>query len=973
MIKNFLLSAGGVFAALSVFAYDANNWQPVDGDWNGKYSDVRHWSRGHLPDGEDAIFRNTSGKEIVVELDVRVGENGVPVPSFFKVNYSNADVKGGLSPVRFVGNGYMTQSAGASMYMYANTHLILDDEVTFEWARGMNVGDVYTNRTIEVRGNATLDLGNNSLGCRVIRISGGQATFAPAFDPSAPDKSELSVTGGTLTIPNNLEWTAVEGVKYDLSGTGKIVHQNGLMKNPKILPKENAELVCNLKAQDVVVFDSTITNELSGTLVVTNYGDGAYVKLNGDNSCLYGGGTVTAGRFYFDKHLGTIDLGRINLGTSYYPVTAGVYEFVRDFTWGAFGNFKYDAVSNSRYLNKLTFDTADCFDPTQSHDVRTAGIDVVPGMSVAVTGGGSASLHFAALHSRGLYMRSLDVADGTTMTINEASPTVDRGRVRFGEVTLGANSTLTCCATKQSFEAVKVTADPSAKIIASVKNLTASEGQGTGGDKMLYSIFSAPLGSGVSAENVTLTDNTGTWKVKQVGPVVYLRDETAPTKVDEPYVWTGAAMDGDWSNPQNWSNGTKAPGASDTVYFTICDTTNIVTIPAGGVTVKAFKGGGLCSLNGANFWARSSEPYIICGGKLTITSASTGNYNGSFYDAGRLPKIFECEVEGTGANMGVLPYAYVMFKGKFTAKKIGFAGAVCFGGEANVAELLPHATYVGSADASVVVAPGGNLTVTSQSTAIGTLFDLAVMGGARATIGGSSYAFTTNVPHVVDGSLAVNAPLTLGFADSAAIFTGTGRVDIAAFAPAADLIGRMELRNSIRVNFASCNTVSAANPSGAMAIDVKHFQHPTIGAKGDWTYGPAAGVTPTTAADDRALRLGFKSELTIDTSDPDDASVSHTVTFADPIVGDGNLTVKGGGKLVLSAVGNRVDTLTLEDDVQLAVEGDCSTWTDVLTAKAVVGLDQHAAPNFGFRMVENADGTITLQAKERTGLLLLIR
>ena len=62
-----------MFAALGasccLWGYDANFWQAVDGDFNGKYSEVAHWSRGHLPNaGEDAVFENQA-VPYTVEID----------------------------------------------------------------------------------------------------------------------------------------------------------------------------------------------------------------------------------------------------------------------------------------------------------------------------------------------------------------------------------------------------------------------------------------------------------------------------------------------------------------------------------------------------------------------------------------------------------------------------------------------------------------------------------------------------------------------------------------------------------------------------------------------------------------------------------------------------------------------------------------------------------------------------------------
>jgi len=102
------------------FAYTANYWRPVDGEWNGNWSDEAHWSLGHVPSnakyGEDAVIKNTSGHEIVITVDkdfVSEGDDQA-IPAFIKIGDSDSEPV--LAPVRLDGSGKLTMSAPSSIY-----------------------------------------------------------------------------------------------------------------------------------------------------------------------------------------------------------------------------------------------------------------------------------------------------------------------------------------------------------------------------------------------------------------------------------------------------------------------------------------------------------------------------------------------------------------------------------------------------------------------------------------------------------------------------------------------------------------------------------------------------------------------------------------------------------------------------------------------------------------------------------------
>ena len=185
-------------------------------------------------------------------------------------------------------------------------------------------------------------------------------------------------------------------------------------------------------------------------------------------------------------------------------------------------------------------------------------------------------------------------------------------------------------------------------------------------------------------------------------------------------------------------------------------------------------------------------------------------------------------------------------------------------------------------------------------------------------------------------------------------------------------MARQEICGGLRLNLGSgFRTVTSANAAGAIVVAVPDFRDATLGLKGNVTYGPADGVTPSTAAAERALSIGYKATLTIDTTDPDSGD-ARTLTLKDPVIGGGDLTITGGGKVVLASPGNRVGKLTLSGGT-LSVSGAANGWTDILTADSVVGLDGHVDGAFAYALEENGDGTVTLRIRRKLGTTITLR
>ena len=141
------------------------------------------------------------------------------------------------------------------------------------------------------------------------------------------------------------------------------------------------------------------------------------------------------------------------------------------------------------------------------------------------------------------------------------------------------------------------------------------------------------------------------------------------------------------------------------------------------------------------------------------------------------------------------------------------------------------------------------------------------------------------------------------------------------------------------------NVVTAENP--ATPVKLKATGDMKLVAAADWTYGPETGVE--TAAD-WAMAVAADATLTIGKSD-------FAMRIAEPIVVEGEVAFEADAKLVPTGA--------------LAASAEAG-WTPVVTAKAVTG-EPTVSDRYRVRTVENDDGTVTLEAKERTGMMILLR
>jgi hypothetical protein len=124
------------------------------------------------------------------------------------------------------------------------------------------------------------------------------------------------------------------------------------------------------------------------------------------------------------------------------------------------------------------------------------------------------------------------------------------------------------------------------------------------------------------------------------------------------------------------------------------------------------------------------------------------------------------------------------------------------------------------------------------------------------------------------------------------------------------------LQNTLTLELASDWTTVAAAADFPLTLKVASYSSPTLKVDSDWKYGPAADSSTQTDAASRALYIGRSAVLTVDAG-------AHEVEFADPVAGDGTLSITNGTLKLTGAVSEGV-TVKLEDDGALIVGNECA-------------------------------------------------
>ena len=247
---------------------------------------------------------------------------------------------------------------------------------------------------------------------------------------------------------------------------------------------------------------------------------------------------------------------------------------------------------------------------------------------------------------------------------------------------------------------------------------------------------------------------------------------------------------------------------------------------------------------------------------------------------------------------------------------------------------------------------------------------LTVVPGGTFTLTKSDGTLAAKGRIDVFGTLDISNTLS---SISTANWRGTGVVKV--HSVATNVVGKFTLGDSLRLYpMEGWRTVPASDPSNAVTIAVT--ETPVLGATRDWTYGPEEGAVPTMAESARALTVAADATLTIDTQDPDTAE-GHVVTFADPIIGDGNVVKAGAGTLAFTTTNSVIKgefrviggSIAVSDDIFAAAD---SAWVPILRASSTEGIAAALPNQLRCRIRETEDGLVAVEIRQVKGSVLLI-
>ena len=835
-------------------------------------------------------------------------------------------------------------------------------------------------------------------------LNGG--TFHNRFrdETTIKDGAVFALNGGTFRqsgawTTNCIDWASrlypvkkdsVLDIQYYSAGGNNKIHTKYI--NP--FGQDNCDYV-NTDQESAPAF----TNDypFAGTLMCTNStSDGSYPRffLNSAKAAIgRPGGVLICNGIGISNETSEVDfrLSKIVLkyGFSIYNNGAQI-NFPNGIEFGAFGkgwnmsamDMTIDNPASVNLYGDCVINTTDYLDGITGREIRLFNLFIGRNRtSLVAKGVGSVYFNIGTPKDDYDSFRRVEVQENATLELGRNSYINNTRVITANELVLGKNATLKINAARGRIDAVRTRIDPTSRIHVTVYNSQSAV------RKLL--VASLGMAEGEIDESNFVIDNQGTveWRLVRSGNTFYLTDgsqaKPPPAPVEGRSRWIGAEGDC-WSNPNNWDNGISgAEWNEKSVYADFYDSSNWHVInDIEGLKVRLlyfYKGDAKNSVGDCG-------PYILSGKGITIR---VGN---SVYNTGVLgfpivinnPLTADSYFNASSSYDNSVSLAggvsvsgnYLSLNGDWRLGGVVTTPAFVPGSRSNEDARPDKFTIL--ADAKVTVSDQGTRT---NNYAAAFCYNIEETGLLEFT-GGTSLDFPPSFDdayHTVYGTLDVGIPLKLG-ADQH--FHGTGSVKVRSVADFADAKARVHLSGGVTLKPAAWSTATAADGVTAITVDGAATIRPTA----DLTYGTSSdGVTSTAA--DRALEITDAGDLTLA------ADEGRTVTFADPISGEGKLTICGPGTVSLSGgvsvgelvfsgspkivVGSEnpieVASAVSLDGVEISVPSASSSagWTTVVVAPEIYGLP--TVPSNIKATLATADGRMELRVMVRRGLLISIQ
>ena len=796
-------------------------------------------------------------------------------------------------------------------------------------------------------------------------VRGGMAKFS-RLDRS--EDSEVVLEGGTLAY--DADTGAWNGASHGLTWTGGTLIQpqkKDWRTDAGFMPAFAGQtLICRYATpgeESVNWFSSATGGEVydwGGDVYVTNdLSANVSVYCGPQALTVRGRGKVFAPILYANKnaaqsaHVITSDWSEVGVSLKISGSNTSNGFYLRGTKFSACGNWSVEPSRKELlYLQgDSVFDTTDRFDGETPREVSLYWTVPQERSGFSVMGLGELMLHpYTDNGSMSARLAKIAIGDGSTFSwVNDTDAAAVCWKTR--NFVMGENAVMNMTAGTNVLQATDARFGSGATLNVTVP--TDLPGN-------TCPLLVAGGADDLSALAVNLSGATAGWTLKRKAGSIYLsKDGQEQPAATQPYEWTGA-VNGNWNDAQNWS-GDIPKKYNCSVYFN-GDRCTAVTNNVGNINLNR-----LDFLSGAG-------PFVVSGGSISLRAQNVRSSASAIRHGGAFPLVFTCLMKGdTGLTYDIYDYgtSFTEFRaGLQVPGKMSVSAEAHLGGSSSCNELQLSR---GSSGTSVLqILSGGRLDVAAQNTDFdsGAVIEVgkdAVLNVASGLWRCASSSFKS----VVEGLMELNVPVcgTKGQG-----FYGSGCVKVKEVVADAGGSSAITLGEGIRFcpdKFAT-ETSASAGKSVGLFVESKA----TLGANCDWTYGPE--TTPLSAEGGRTLRVGVYGELTFDTQDAE-TGVGHAITLNERIDAEGAVTKKGSGTLVFCQPGSSFrNGLTVEEG-GIAVGGElaartASEWTEIFTVKRTSPEEiKLADDNLRLKVVPQSDGSFSVMAKVKSGLVLMVR
>ena len=953
-------------------ALETNRWQAVEGNYNGSWGDVRHWSLGHLPTtGEYAYFDAWT----LEGMPNRWIEYSVSIDADYEADLVRLGINGtySLEGLTFTGSGKLTLT-GAS---YDSSDPVAQN-IFCRYLRGLTIdgptvecmeSGILANCPLVVKNGGRIKvpsyyLWNNESLLRV--EDGGEVEVGRNIGYGyTPDNDTYSIVVGTNAVLR-IEGQLGEGDSRYTMRRFNMKIDGGSVSMGKLNFSRGTELLDfasgDLTLGDMVLAAGAALHVGEDTRFVLNHVptvaaddqvviDGGEIEFNFDVNC---DGDSYAARLLRNPKvrsvnykivcktgpdpikssvpLTTLQFRNLDTGSNQQNIDLDeiVFRGGATFPFYWFGNRRNNIYGPTRIsaLSDMTHSGCNaylyCYGP-MTIDTSVAKVylrGVASGNSsleLTVTGGGTARIDPAFTYN---VIDTLAVMAGTTLELGDCylgsqGSNYEWTRLAADTFSLGAGAVLKFNAQAQSVSAANWSIDGSARIV-----VAAPTSFTYGAFPILHDFESKELPDALLAQIEVTGDEQGLWQLRnEFGQISLCRDYPAGTYAGKEWEWKGG--DGNlFTNVSNWVKSSPPEYMEQTDgphYFGAATSRRIYAL--GKMRRSSVPDFGGAAINGWTFLDNATGSYFLYGGVQHNMNKSIQNFSPlpqvigtslrwwtpEFYAQGFGPIVISSD-NGLGGNNA-------NFNRADANGGLYIKGDVRFG--ITFAQPKLSAFFESQYPAilsSFTVIPGGDFTFMKQNANMGLSSHgmFRVAENATLTFANDSAAFyrlTGCAPaSFINGTMNINVPFYGGVNQG---YRGKGTLNIASVR-SGTASSRVEFGGTLKVRPASWSTVTADNPAAAVAIGVRG--RPVLKVSDGWTYGPASGVSTTTTADERALRIEAGSVLTVD---PD----GGTAVFAEMLAGEGALAITNGTFAINSAATNDV-TLKVAAGAALALSDD---------------------------------------------------